>query len=330
MLHFDELENIRVIIQRTMTTAYLYDPIYLAHKTGWGHPEKPERLVSINTAIISTSFYSHLILVHPCMPDLQYIEMIHSRSYIERVKKEIQSGKSYLDSMDTAVSPESYDVALMAVGGALNMCDTIIDNKAHNGFCAIRPPGHHAEKDHAAGFCIFNNIAIAAKYLQACHGIKKIAIVDWDVHHGNGTQHSFERDNSIFYISLHQYPHYPGTGTASEDGIGKGKGFTMNIPMYSGSGDTEYHAAFKNRILPALESFKPEAILISAGFDAHRSDPLSSIRLSTEAFSEFTEMLMSIAKKHSRGRVIAFLEGGYNLNSLSESIIKMMGVLVNG
>ena len=313
-----------------MATAYLFDPIYLKHKTGWGHPEKPERLESIHTAIRSASFYKDLFLVHPSLPDIKYIEMIHARSYIDRVKTEIQGGISYLDSMDTAVSSESYDVALMAVGGALNMCDAIIEQEARNGFCAVRPPGHHAEKDYAAGFCLFNNIAIAAKYLQSRHGIKKIAIVDWDVHHGNGTQHSFERDNTVYYISLHQYPHYPGTGAASEEGIGKGKGFTLNIPMSAGSGDSEYLAAFKNRIIPALESYKPQVLLISAGFDAHRSDPLSSIRLSTEAFTEFTRMLMAAAKKYSQERVIAFLEGGYNLTSLSESIMKMMGVLVNG
>lgn len=313
-----------------MTTAYLYNPVYLKHKTGLGHPEKPERLSAINTAIISASFFKDLLLIHPSSPDQKYIEMIHPRSYIERVKNEIESGTSFLDSMDTAVSPESFEVALLAVGGSLNMCDAIMNEKAQNGFCAIRPPGHHAEKNYAAGFCIFNNIAIAAKYLQERHGLKKIAIVDWDVHHGNGTQHSFERDNTIFYISLHQYPHYPGTGDASEEGIGKGKGFTLNIPMNAGSGDAEYLSAFKNRILPALDSFKPEILLISAGFDAHRSDPLSSIRISSETFSEFTRMLMTIAKKHSHGRVIAFLEGGYNLNSLSESIMNMMGVLVNG
>ncbi|OHD68987.1 MAG: histone deacetylase [Spirochaetes bacterium RBG_16_49_21] len=313
-----------------MATAYLFDPIFLKHKTGWGHPEKPERLEAINSAIASASFYKDLVKVGPVVPDMKYLEMIHSPSYIQRVKKEIKSGVSYLDSMDTAVCGESYEVALMAVGGSLNMCDTVMKGAAANGFCAVRPPGHHAEKDYAAGFCIFNNIAIAAKYLQSRCGIKRIAVVDWDVHHGNGTQHSFERDSSVLYISLHQFPHYPGTGSAEETGAGKGAGYTMNIPMHAGSGDEEYLTAFQNRIIPSLEKFKPEIILISAGFDGHKSDPLSSIRLSSDAYAEFTNMLMAIAGRHGTGRIIAFLEGGYNLSALSESVLAMMEALVRG
>ena len=242
----------------------------------------------------------------------------------------MQGGIEYLDSMDTAVCPESYDIALKAVGGSISMCDVIMEGRAVNGFCAIRPPGHHAEKNNAAGFCIFNNIAIAARYLQTRHGIKKIAIVDWDVHHGNGTQHSFENDNTIFYISLHQYPHhYPGTGSPSETGIGAGNGYTLNIPMQAGSGDREYLDAFRSRIIPVIDTFQPEIILISAGFDAHRSDPLSSIRLSTDSFAEFTRILKAAADRHSHSRMISFLEGGYDLGSLSDSVMHMMNVLVD-
>ena len=314
-----------------MATAYLYDPVYLQHKTGWGHPEKPERLKSIHEAVTSAPYFKDLVMIRPSMPDMKYIEAIHSKSYIQRVKKEIEDdGISYLDSMDTGVCGDSYDVALQAVGGSLAMCDAIMEGKARNGFCAIRPPGHHAECDYAAGFCIFNNIAISARYLQSDHGIPRIAIVDWDVHHGNGTQHSFESDSSILYISLHQFPHYPGTGSDSEKGSGAGKGYTLNIPMRAGSGDAEYSLAFKNRIMPALHEFKPEALLISAGFDAHRHDPLSSIMLSSESYGLFTKMLMSVAERHSLGRVIAFLEGGYDLSSLAESVMQMMDALAVG
>jgi acetoin utilization deacetylase AcuC-like enzyme len=311
-----------------MTTAYLYNQIYMMHDTGQGHPEKPERIEAINKAIMSAPFYARLLKITPSLPEMKYIEMIHAKSYIQRAEQEIKAGISYLDSMDTAVCTSSYDVALQAVGGGLAICDAIIEGRARNGFCAIRPPGHHAEWDYAAGFCIFNNIAIAARYLQAKHQIGKIAIVDWDVHHGNGTQHSFEMDNTIFYISLHQYPHYPGSGSASETGSGAGKGFTLNIPMQAGSGDAEYNRAFKETIIPSLHAFKPEIILISAGFDAHRNDPLSSIRLYSESYTEYTRMLMAVADAHCKGRLIAFLEGGYNLQSLSESVTKMIGALV--
>jgi acetoin utilization deacetylase AcuC-like enzyme len=314
-----------------MATAYLYDHVYMQHKTGWGHPEKPDRLKSINESLKAAAYYKDLVMIRPSMPDMKHIEAIHSTSYIQRVKKEIEDdGISYLDSMDTGVCGDSYDVALKAVGGSLTMCDAIMEGKAKNGFCAIRPPGHHAEWDYAAGFCIFNNIAISARYLQSEYGITRIAIVDWDAHHGNGTQHSFESDRSVLYISLHQYPHYPGTGSPSENGSGPSKGYTLNIPMRAGSGDNEYTLAFQDQIVPALHEFRPDVLLISAGFDAHRRDPLSSIMLSSETYGMFTKMLMSVAEAYSQGRVIAFLEGGYDLSSLAESVMQMMDAFVSG
>ncbi len=306
------------------STAFLYDDIFLGHDTGYGHPERPDRLIAIINNLKSAPYYNDLVQVSPSIPDISYIELIHSKDYIKRVKKEIEQGTQFLDSMDTVVCPHSYDIALKAVGGCLNMCDAIMSKEASNGFLAVRPPGHHAEYDYAAGFCIFNNIAIAAKYLQAKYNINNIAIVDWDVHHGNGTQHSFEYDNSVFYISLHQFPHYPGTGSHSEQGVGIGKGFTLNIPMRSGSGDTEYLAAFQEAIVPALENFKPEFVLISAGFDAHQSDPLSGIRLSSDMYHKFTLFLMDIANTYSDGRIMAFLEGGYNLQALADGVHNVM------
>ena len=311
-------------------TAYLYDDIFLKHDTGMGHPERSERLVSINKRIKSASYYSDLILLEPCDPDMKYIEVIHDKDYVKRAKLEIEGGTGTLDSLDTAVCLYTYDAALKAVGGSLKMCDAVMDKSAVNGFCAVRPPGHHAEKNHAAGFCIFNNIAIAAKYLQSVHGIGNIAIIDWDVHHGNGTQHSLENDRTILYVSLHQYPHYPGTGGSSETGIGNGKGFTLNFPMNAGSNDEDYLEAFNNKIIPELNDFKPEVVLISAGFDAADDDPLSSIRLSTSVFYDFTRLLMGIAKKHSEDRVIAFLEGGYNLNALADGVDNVMKAFTGG
>jgi acetoin utilization deacetylase AcuC-like enzyme len=232
--------------------------------------------------------------------------------------------------MDTVVSNMSFEAALFAVGGCLNMCDVIMSKKASTGFCAVRPPGHHAERDSAAGFCIFNNIAICARYLETEYKLDRIAIVDWDVHHGNGTQHSLENDPSVYYISLHQYPHYPGSGASTERGIGDGQGFTMNFPMDAGSGDKEYMEAFEEGIIPELEKFKPQIILISAGFDAHSSDPLSSIQLSTESYYKFTKLLQGVADKYSEKRIIAVLEGGYDLKALAEGVAEVMKAFVEG
>lgn len=311
-------------------TAYLYNEIYTEHDTGWGHPERSERLPAIDNQLRKNPFYKELIMIDIKKSDYKYIEAIHDRSYIERVEKEISRGTKYLDSMDTAVCDRSFEIALYAVGGCLNMCDTIMKGEADNGFCAARPPGHHAERTYAAGFCIFNNIAICARYLQSEYNLKNIAIVDWDVHHGNGTQHSFENDPSIYYISTHQYPHYPGTGSEGETGTGEGKGYTLNIPMRAGSGNEEYLAAFNGKIIPELDKFKPEFILISAGFDAHSYDPLSSIHLSSEMFYKFTRMLMDVARKHSKNRVISMLEGGYDLKGLAEGVENMMKAFVEG
>ncbi len=311
-------------------TAYLYNDIYLQHDTGYGHPERPERLEAINNKVISLPFYNDIIKVDIKQADLKYIELVHDRSYIDRVQKEIESGTVYLDSMDTVVCSKSFDIALYAVGGCLNMCDVIMSGEVNTGFCAVRPPGHHAEKSYAAGFCIFNNIAIAARYLQEEHNIERIAIVDWDVHHGNGTQHTFEMDPSVYYMSLHQYPHYPGTGASIETGIGKGKGYNLNIPMDGGSGDDEYLEAFETIIIPELERFKPEIILISAGFDAHTSDPLSSIYVSTDSYYIFTKLLQEIAAKYSKHRIIAMLEGGYDLEALADGVGKVLEAFVEG
>ncbi len=305
-------------------TAYLFDPVYMDHDTGWGHPERPERLAAIDQRLREKSYYKDLVKVEPAVADIAIIEKIHSPDYIRRVKKEIESGIHYLDSMDTAVCSKSYEIALLAAGGGLSMCDVIMKDEAKRGFCVVRPPGHHAEYDYAAGFCIFNNIAIAARYLQDTHNISRVAIVDWDVHHGNGTQHTFERDNTVLYISTHQYPHFPGTGAKHERGKDVGEGYTLNYPMPAGSGEDDYLEVFRDHILPALEDFKPGIILISAGFDAHNSDPLSYIGLSSETYYLFTTMLKDVANRYSKGRMIAFLEGGYDLDALATSVERVI------
>ncbi|HSV98443.1 MAG TPA: histone deacetylase [Spirochaetota bacterium] len=309
-------------------TAYLFESIYLEHQTEWGHPESAERLIAIDTMLQSRPYYGDLVRVRPRKADIRHIELVHDLAYIRRAREEIESGEEYFDSMDTSVCPRSYEVALYAAGGALAICDAVMEGRAEYGFCALRPPGHHAERDYAAGFCIFNNIAIAARYIQKEHSLKRVAIVDWDVHHGNGTQHTFEKDHTVFYASLHQFPYYPGTGSGVEKGRDAGVDFTLNIPMDAGSGDEEYRAAFRNRLIPALEAFQPEFILISAGFDAHRNDPLAGMDISTGMFGEFTTVLMGVAARHAKNRVVALLEGGYNLNALAASVERMMRTFV--
>ena len=305
-------------------TAFLYDNIYMGHDTGMGHPECPERLIHIYDKIQSSSYFEDLLPVKACDAPLSAIEEIHNKAYIQRAKKEIEGGTRYLDSMDTVVCRDSFNIAVKAVGGALALCDHVMKGEARNGFCAVRPPGHHAESDSAEGFCIFNNIAISARHIQNNYNVKKVAIVDWDVHHGNGTQHSFYSDDSVLFISTHQMPLYPGTGAEREKGSGKGEGFNINIPLRAGSGDDEIQSAFDSHILPALDSFKPEVILVSAGFDAHKSDPLAGLSLTTEMYYKMAVMLKDASLKHSNGRLIAFLEGGYNLAALSNSIDRVM------
>jgi acetoin utilization deacetylase AcuC-like enzyme len=256
----------------------------------------------------------------PRPAERHWVETVHTDEYIRRAESACSAGLPFLDSMDVAISPRSYEVALLAAGAPLALADALVAGEIHNGFALVRPPGHHAEHNTALGFCLFNNVAILARYLQRQHGFDKIAIVDWDVHHGNGTQHTFESDPSVLYVSTHQYPYYPGTGAASERGEGRGKGTIVNCPMRAGSTDSAYELAFMERIIPALEAYAPEVILISAGFDAHRDDPLAEINLSTAAFSWMSERVLEIADHRAGGRVISLLEGGYNLTRLGDCV----------
>lgn len=308
-------------------TVYLFDPIFIKHEPGFGHPERPERLIAIHSAISESPLWDELLILKPKKADIEIIEMNHSRKYIEKVRQTSENGGGYLD-MDTGLSEQSYEAALYAVGAGLVACDAIMEGKARNGFCAVRPPGHHAEYDYASGFCLFNNVAIAARYLLSKHGCKRVAIFDWDVHHGNGTQHSFEEHDSVFYLSTHQMPLYPGTGSEKEIGKGKGKGYTLNVPLKPGTTEAEYLTLFRQKIIPAIDSFKPDFILISAGLDAHKNDPLASIKLESKTYYTLTKELSKIAKKHCEGKILAFLEGGYNLSALTEGVMNMMEALV--
>jgi acetoin utilization deacetylase AcuC-like enzyme len=227
------------------------------------------------------------------------------------------------------MGPGSLAAAYLAAGGALAAVDAIQSGQVDHVFCAVRPPGHHAEAGRAMGFCLFNNVAVAARYVQKKHGLKNVLIVDWDVHHGNGTQHSFEEDPSVLFFSTHQYPHYPGTGRATERGKGSGEGFTINVPMEPGQGDDEYRAIFLKYLVPVAEKFKPEFVIISAGFDAHKDDPLANMCLTEEGYSELTRIVAGIAKRHAGGRILSSLEGGYNLSALAASVDAHIQALLN-
>ena len=301
-------------------TAFLYDPRYLNHDTGVGHPERSSRLSNAIEHLEQQSWFDSLeqVTARPC--DRKWIETIHSSAYINRAMQACDAGKAYVDTPDVAVSADSFQVANLAAGGVLAVADCVVQGVTQNGFAMIRPPGHHAEQDTALGFCLFNNVAITARYLQQFHGLDKVLILDWDVHHGNGTQHSFEADPSVFYISLHQYPHYPGTGSRSETGSGRGSGATLNCPMSAGYGNEEYRQAFTQQILPAIHQFQPDAVLLSAGFDAHARDPLGSINLTTDFYIWMTREMMAIADQYAGGRIISMLEGGYDLGALADCI----------
>jgi acetoin utilization deacetylase AcuC-like enzyme len=300
-------------------TGLVYHPDYLKHITGKEHPENPQRLKAILSSLEKSGLIDRLYKIEAKHSTLEWVEKVHSKTYIQQIENAGKKGAVLMDS-DTMVGPDSYEVALLAVSGVLAACDAVISGKVKNAFCAVRPPGHHAEREKAMGFCLFNNVAIAARYLQGQHKLKRILIVDWDVHHGNGTQHVFYDDDTVYYFSIHQYPHYPGTGQEEEEGEGKGKGYTLNVPMCAGSGDLEYDEVFEMIFYPEAVRFKPDLILISAGFDGHKDDPLSDLRLTEKGYQKMTEVVMDLAQECCKGRIVSVLEGGYNLSSLASSV----------
>ncbi|MBI4830056.1 MAG: histone deacetylase [Candidatus Lindowbacteria bacterium] len=307
-------------------TAFVYHSIYQEHQTGPGHPERPERLTAILKAIQEANLDKTLINIAPSECAREHIAVVHTSRLIESIER---SSGPYLNHVDpdTVVSQKSFEAALFAAGAGTAAADAIMLGKVDNAFCAVRPPGHHAESDRAMGFCLFNNVAIAARYLQRVHKIAKVLIIDWDVHHGNGTQEIFYDDPSVLYFSSHQYPHYPGTGSMQEGGIGKGESFTVNAPLRAGCGDKEYQQVYTKMLPPIAEVFKPDFVMVSAGFDAHKDDPLASMRLTEEGFAWLTQTAVDIAQKYCNGRLISMLEGGYDLRALGASVVAHLEVL---
>jgi acetoin utilization deacetylase AcuC-like enzyme len=255
------------------------------------------------------------------------IGRVHDRDYIEAVAKTPGQGGVYLDG-DTFAGPESYDASLLAAGGLLEAAEQVMAGELQSAFAMVRPPGHHAERDYAMGFCIFNNIAVAAEHLIHRHGLKRVAIVDFDVHHGNATQHMFYDRSDVFFISTHRYPFYPGTGAASEKGRGAGAGYTLNFPMSQGCGDEEYRQVFREKLIPALREYKPQFILVSAGFDAHLRDPLGGMGVTQEGFGFMADEIQKVAQEFCGGKTVYTLEGGYDLQGLSESVKKVLEILI--
>ena len=316
-----------------LKTGFVYSDIYLKHKTGPQHPERPERLTAIvaglGKKLSDENSKLQLMSPKPFSETLEWLTTIHSPEYVERVKKSCQDREEYMDSIDTPISPESYEVAVMAVGGVLSGIDGVMEGNVKNAFCAVRPPGHHALKDRAMGFCIFNNVAIGTRYIQKKYGLSKVLIVDWDVHHGNGTQDDFYDDPTVLYFSTHRSPFYPGTGYADEKGIGKGLGYTINVPMTAGSGDENYKKAFEDILKPRAIEFDPDFVLVSAGFDSHKDDPLGGMNVTADGFAEMTKIVKGIAEKCCDGRLVSILEGGYSLDGLAESVDAHVSILMN-
>ena len=311
-----------------MRTGLLADPISKKHETGAGHPESPQRYDAIWKDIEKAGLPAKTIKLAPHAATEDDIARAHHREYIASAKQDIAQKRSQLRTGDTAIGAHSWDVAMHAASSALGAVDAVFEKRVNNALAIVRPPGHHATPDRGMGFCIFNNVAVAARYAQHKYGVKHVLIADWDVHHGNGTQDIFYSDGSVFFFSTHQYPWYPGTGLPQESGEGAGKGRTMNCPFPAGAGSEEILGAFRHQLLPEMERFKPELILLSAGFDSRVDDPLGRFRLTDTDFAALTVLMKELADKHAGGRLVSLLEGGYNLNGVGLGVAAHLSALL--
>ena len=307
----------------------VHDECFKRHDTGSRHPESPARLDAITAGLARTNVLSRAVRIEPEPIDRALLEARHHRDYIERFREACAANRRMIDVPDSAICPESYEIALLAAGGTVEAARRIASGDIHRAFCAVRPPGHHAEQSRAMGFCMFNNVALAADVLRGECGLERVLVLDWDVHHGNGTQHAFYSDPTVMYISLHGHPEYlyPGTGFPEEYGHGEGRGTTLNLPFLPGATDADYREAFETRVAPAVNSFEPEVIILSAGFDAHRDDPLGNLTLTDGMFAEMLQHTLELAERHAAGRVLSVLEGGYNLEVLASCVAEHVRML---
>jgi len=309
------------------TTALLTSDLYKQHITGPGHPERPDRLGAVLQSLKNAGLLDRLPAISSRQAADDELHACHTPEYVVAAKRDILSGASELSTGDTNVGPRSLEVALHAAGGIMKAVDAVVSKQVKSVFCAVRPPGHHATAARGMGFCVFNNVALGARYAQKKHGVARVLIADWDVHHGNGTQDIFYRDGSVFFFSTHQSPWYPGTGSAAETGEGEGKGTTLNCPFPAGSGRKEIMGAFKDRLLPAMEKFRPDLVMVSAGFDSRVDDPLGRFTLTDADFADLTRLLLEVAAKYASSRLVSVLEGGYNLSGLASAATAHVEVL---
>lgn len=305
-----------------LQTGIVIDTRYQDHNPGRNHPERPAR---IGTLLHLAETYQRpgLKRFAPRFATPEEIALIHESSHVDRVAATAGRERFSFDA-DTPVSSQSYDTARLATGGLLTLLEAVMTRDIDNGFALVRPPGHHAERNRAMGFCLFNSAAIGAQYLREKFGLKRVLVMDWDLHHGNGTQHSFYDDPGVLYVSTHQYPYYPGTGAAEDAGRSQGEGYTVNLPIPAGWGDTEYLELFQTMVDPICRQFEPEFVLISAGFDAHVRDPLGGMEVTEEGFGAMARILLRVARDHAQGRCAAILEGGYDLEGLQRSTLRVL------
>jgi len=313
-----------------MSTGLVFDDRFLLHDTGPGHPERPARLRAIGDRLRKAGLCDRMTRIEAKPADLKWVRRLHDADHIDRLREACAAGESIIDTADCPVCATTFNVALLAAGGAIEAADAVMRDVVDNAFAALRPPGHHAERRSAMGFCFLGNVAIAADYLTQQHKLERVAIVDFDVHHGNGTQHLLEERRDVMFISIHEHPDYlwPGSGYEHEDGIGQGRGFTLNVPMMPPAGDAEYRAVFESRVLPVLDGFKPQFIILSAGFDAAAPDPLAHMRVTPAGFEWLTRALRDVALRRCDGRLLSCLEGGYDLDSLADCVEAHVRVLM--
>jgi acetoin utilization deacetylase AcuC-like enzyme len=314
-----------------MKFGWVYDRFFHRHRTDEAHPERAARLEVIVCELTEGGWLERMRPLAFGAAPVEVVGWTHEPAYVDLVRMACEHGFSFIGSSETRICPESFDVALLAVGGVVAACDAVMAGDVGRAFCAVRPPGHHAERDQAMGYCLFNNVAIATEYLIRRHEIKRAAIVDWDAHHGNGTQHLFEDRADVLYISIHENPQslFPYTGYEHETGRGPGDGFTLNIPVKPGGGDSEYRLAFDKQIVPKLDSFAPEFVLISAGFDATQGDRASSLNLEPSSYGWMTRAVAEIADRHAHGRLVSVLEGGYDLTQLGQCVIEHVKAMLD-